>query len=596
MSIAETRKQKFQRHSATAKPTTTEPRHPLGRKAKILLSSVFGPYARDDEYGSRAMNPMELWHNQVTRVQGAFSLRMFHRSWGLMLIQANIETRCTCLDFPSLDRFIEEIRDNDYDIVGVSGIVPNLLKVKKMCELIRQHLPKATIVIGGHIVNLPDLPELIDADHFVRGDGVRWFRRFLGEDVSAPIAHPLVLSAFDRRAMGMKISFAPNTDSATLIPSVGCPLGCNFCATSAMFGGKGKSVDFYPKARDLFEIMCQLEEKMHLRSFFVLDENFLLKRDRALGLLELMQTHNKPWALYVFSSANALSKYTMEELVALGVSWLWLGLEGKDSQYSKLNSTDTRDLVRRLRENGIRVLGSTIIGMEDHTPENIDDVIDLAVSHDVDFHQFMLYTPVAGTPLYAQHAQAGTLMGPDEIPFSDTHGQFRFNFRHPHIRNGRETEYLLRAFTKDFQINGPSVLRVVRTTINGWRKYRNHRDPRIRNRIKWETGGIATTFSASLWAGRKWFKDNPPVAKLIDAMLQDVYKEFGIVARLAGPTVGRYIYRKIKQENARLASGLTYEPPTFYQRNYVETKASAPKATLIESVTASSQHISAVNK
>ena len=56
--------------------------HPLGSRAKILLTSVFGPYAQDDEYGSRAMNPMELYHNQVTRVQGAFSLRMFHRSVG----------------------------------------------------------------------------------------------------------------------------------------------------------------------------------------------------------------------------------------------------------------------------------------------------------------------------------------------------------------------------------------------------------------------------------------------------------------------------------------------------------------------------------
>ena len=74
----------------------------------MLLSSVFGPYAQDDEYGSRAINPMELYHNQVTRVQGPFSLRMFHRSWGLMLIQANIEAPCTLLDFPTLDRFIEE--------------------------------------------------------------------------------------------------------------------------------------------------------------------------------------------------------------------------------------------------------------------------------------------------------------------------------------------------------------------------------------------------------------------------------------------------------------------------------------------------------
>src|SRR5512137_120963 len=106
--------------------------HPLGSRANVLLCSVFGPFGRDDEYGSRRMNPMELYHNQVTRTQGAFSLRMFHRSWGLMLIQANIEAPCTLLDFPTLDRFVEEITTRQYDIIGISSIIPNTLKVEKM--------------------------------------------------------------------------------------------------------------------------------------------------------------------------------------------------------------------------------------------------------------------------------------------------------------------------------------------------------------------------------------------------------------------------------------------------------------------------------
>ena len=46
-------------------------RHPKGSGARILLTSVFGPYAQDDEFGSRRINPMELYHNQVTREQGA---------------------------------------------------------------------------------------------------------------------------------------------------------------------------------------------------------------------------------------------------------------------------------------------------------------------------------------------------------------------------------------------------------------------------------------------------------------------------------------------------------------------------------------------
>jgi hypothetical protein len=50
---------------------------PQGNKIRILLSSVFGPYAQDDAYGSQAINPMELYQNQVTSLQGGFSLRCF---------------------------------------------------------------------------------------------------------------------------------------------------------------------------------------------------------------------------------------------------------------------------------------------------------------------------------------------------------------------------------------------------------------------------------------------------------------------------------------------------------------------------------------
>jgi hypothetical protein len=35
-----------------------------------------------------------------------------------MLIQANISAPCTLLDFPSLDRFIEELHCHQYDVAG----------------------------------------------------------------------------------------------------------------------------------------------------------------------------------------------------------------------------------------------------------------------------------------------------------------------------------------------------------------------------------------------------------------------------------------------------------------------------------------------
>jgi hypothetical protein len=558
-----------------------QPKHPLhgkGTGARVLLTSVFGPYAQDDEFGSRAINPMELYHNQVTRLQLGFSLRMFHRSWGIKLIQENISAPTTLLDFPTRERFIEEISSQRYDVVGITSIIPNVGKVAHMCKLIRRHLPQAQIVVGGHLANLPGLESHIDADHIVRGEGVRWMRLYLGQNPDAPIKHPQLLSGLGMRSMGLTVSEKPGDTAATLIPSVGCPMGCNFCSTSAMFGGKGRCYHFYETGDELYEVMCELERGMRVRSFFVMDENFLLYRKRALRLLELMQRDDKAWALYVFSSANVLQSYSIEQLVGLGISWVWIGLEGENSRYAKLKRANTKELVRTLQSHGIRVLGSTIIGLEEHTPENIDKAIEYAVEHDTEFHQFMLYTAVAGTPLHAELQAAGALLAREEIAIPDTHGQLRFNFKHPHITEGRENEFLLRAFQRDFEVNGPSIVRIVRTLLAGWKRYKDDVDKRVRRRFRWEARHLAVSYSACLWAARRWYRGDKPMMDKISGTLKELYKGLGLKARLVAPLAGRYLYAKLKREERRLRSGWSYEPPTFYEHNVAAAAAARPGA------------------
>ncbi len=554
-------------HAHSPAHAAAQPVHPLRSRAKVLLTSVFGPYGQDDQYGSRRMNPMELYHNQVTRTQGAFSLRMFHRSWGLMMIQANIAAPCTLLDFPTLDRFVEEIRSRQYDVIGISSIIPNQLKVKKMCELIRQHQPDVRIVVGGHIANVPDLAERVDADYVVRGEGVRWFRGFLGENQDRPLHHPMVISGFGTRNLGVCPKERRGDIAATIIPSVGCPLGCNFCSTSAMFGGKGKSVNFYETGDELFHVMDQIAREMGVRSFFMMDENFLFQRRRALRLLELMEQHNKSWSLYVFSSANAIRSYTIDQLIRLGISWVWMGIEGRESQYKKLSGIDTFELVRELQSNGIRVLGSTIIGLENHTAENIDEAIEHAARHDTDFHQFMLYTPIPGTPLHAELSAKGLMKDETEFHVSDIHGQSILNYRHPSLDDRQTAALMLRAFDRDFELNGPSTVRIVRTTLAGWRRHKNHPDPRVRDRYAWEVRELGWAFSAVVGAAKLYYRNRPLMHAKMSALLKEMHAEFGWKSRLASAVGGRWVLRQVRKEEKRLAAGFSYEPATFCERN-----------------------------
>ena len=539
--------------------------HPKGSRACILLSSVFGPYAQDDEFGSRSINPMELYHNQVTRAQGSFSLRMFHRSWGIMLIQENISAPCSVLDFPTRETFARELTTNHYDVVGISSIIVNVGKVREMCRMVRKLSPDSVIVVGGHVAAIPGLEAMVDADHIVRGEGISWMRRYLGEDEHAPIRHPAIVSGLQTRIMGVRLPQRKGGTAATIIPSVGCPMGCNFCTTSAFFGGKGKFVNFYETGDELFDVMCQIEAELKVHSFFVMDENFLLHRARAMRLLERMKQAGKSWELSVFASANAIRKYTMLELVELGVSWVWMGLESPKSSYNKLQGTDIGQLTRELREHGIRVQGSTIIGLEHHTPDNIAEEIESAVGYQTDFHQFMLYTPVPGTPLYQEMADQGRLL--TDVDLADTHGQYKFNFRHGAISREDSKRFLDWAFWRDFERNGPSLYRMCQTMLKGWQRYKNYPDPRVRERFTWQVKKIIGPYNAALWVMEREFKKvNRGVSEKIHKLRREVEKEFPVIARLTAVSLGPILLWSARREEKRLASGRTYEPPTFVER------------------------------
>ena len=541
------------------------PRHPKGIRARVLLSSVFGPYAQDDEFGSRRINPMELYHNQVTREQGAFSLRMFHRSWGILMIQRNISAPTTVIDFPSREDFEAELRANQYDIVGITSIIVNVGKVREMCRIVRQVSPQSTIVVGGHVSAIPGIEEMIDADHIVRGDGISWMRGFLGEDAAAPIQHPEIVSGFGARALGVPLPQTKGSTAATIIPSVGCPMGCNFCTTSAFFGGKGKFLNFYDSGEQLFGVMSEMEAKLGVRSFFMMDENFLLHKRRALELLACMKSGRKPWALYVFSSANAIRQYQVRELVELGVSWVWMGLESPRSSYIKLQDADTHALARELRSHGIKLLGSTIVGLEHHTPENIGEEIEYAVEHDTDFHQFMLYTPVPGTPLYFEMQREGRML--EGVELADIHGQHEFNFRHAAISREDSKRFLDMAFRRDFERNGPSIYRICRTTFEGWMRYKNDADARVRARFAWEARALRDGYAAALWAMEKRLRrTNRAASEKIGELRRAIGREFGLASRVMSRALGPLLLWTAGREEKRLARGSTYEPRVIIER------------------------------
>ena len=53
----------------------------------------------------------------------------------------------------------------------------------------------------------------------------------------------------------------------------------------------------------------------------------------------------------------------------------------------------------------------------------------------------------------------------------------------------------------------------------------------------------------------------------MSAVLDDLHREFGWKSRLFSAVGSRYVLWRIRREEKLLASGWSYEPPTYYEKN-----------------------------
>ncbi len=440
---------------------------------KLLLTSVFGPYGVDDEFGEKE-NKMELFHNQVTREQGIFSYRFNHGSQGLYFLADNIDMPTAVLDFPSFKRFKKELKKG-YDYIGISFIIPNFKKAKKMARTVRKLSPKSKIILGGHGVNIPNIEKMIDHDFICKGEGVYFLRRLFGEKANKPIRHPLEYSSFNRQVMGAP--WAP--DAGILITGVGCPNKCRFCATSHFFGSY---IPYLKTGQEIFDVCCRYEDEKNITDFGVLDENFLKMKDRALELLALMEKHDRHFTFAVFSSAETLKDIgDLDLLVRMGIVFIWIGVESQKEVYAKNKDTDFHYLLAQLRKRGISVLASSILFLEEHDKHTIWEDIEFVTSLNPDYLQFSPLGPIPGTKLYADyHAQKRII---DTIPYESQHGQGKIWFRHDHFSRDESDDFLRLAFEIDYNRNGASILRAMKTAFSGYVYCKHHQDPRIRARL-----------------------------------------------------------------------------------------------------------------
>jgi len=154
-----------------------------------------------------------------------------------------------------------------------------------------------------------------------------------------------------------------------------------------------------------------------------------------------------------------------------------------------------------------------------------------------------------------------------EVELADIHGQYKFNFRHPAISRDQSKVLLDWAFRLDYQQNGPSVFRLMRTMLQGWRRYRDDADSRVRARIAAEARLLRFGYGAPLWAMERYLRSsNEAVSDRIRALRPEIERELGGLSHLIHRLAGPLLLWCARRDGRRFPAGRRLEPRTFVER------------------------------
>jgi len=444
---------------------------------KILLSSVCQPFGEKhgDGLGTHYAGS---W--QILWAQGIYRPTTTTTQWGIDFIAENLKAPVVTLHYPTIKDFIKEIK-RGYDYIGIAFVYSTARKMIKMVNVIRKHAPNSKIILGGYGTTLGKHLEPY-ADYICKEEGVKFMRKLLGEDVNKPIIQPNITSV-------SKLFSIPLQKDGYVFIGLGCPNGCDFCATSAFFNRK--HIKFLPTGKSIYDAIIRLREinGKDLTSFYFSDEDFLLNKKQLQEFHQCVkQSELPPLSIQTYGSVKALSKLSIKMLVEIGVDFVWIGYEGKHAGYHKQQGKSYKELFTELKSHGISILASMILGFDYQTTEIIQEEFDELMELKPTMCQFLIYGPAFGTPLFDRlNAENRLLPNLFEQPFnfSNIVDGYYLGFKHPNIE-ANEMENIQRSLYKEeFARLGSGAFRKIEDGLIGYKSLKNHSFKRIKEKAEY---------------------------------------------------------------------------------------------------------------
>jgi radical SAM superfamily enzyme YgiQ (UPF0313 family) len=198
--------------------------------------------------------------------------------------------------------------------------------------------------------------------------------------------------------------------------SLACPYNCSYCTNDAVYGRKWNGLD----PEQVAEETCDLVTRYGLELLWIVDDNFLVDKQRALAIAEGILARGTKFKWSIQGSTNLVCRFTVEELKLLRRSGLSQVAQGADSgspKVMKLMSKTFQSLdtiygaADKLSQAGIRPSFNMIFGFpgegEKERRESVALIMDICRRFPGAEFWTNIFTPYPGAPVMERAFELG---------------------------------------------------------------------------------------------------------------------------------------------------------------------------------------------
>lgn len=317
--------------------------------------------------------------------------------------------------------FIEDIHDVDMsevlsaDLVAISAITSTAPQSYRLADTVRA-AGRIAVLGGTHVSFLPE-EGLEHADFVVRGEGEFAFQELVdaiqaGEGFEkiqnlSYLADGRVVNNPERaKIANLDVNPIPDYRLITgwkpggvisVATSRGCPFSCTFCSVPGMYGHAFRT-------HSIGRVLEELESHRGNMYTFFADDIFTANKKRVKELLRGMidrdltpewgaqvrtETVDDPELLQLMRDSNCFNVYVGFE----SINPRTLKLFQKKQDVAKIERS-----IERFHAHKIRIHGMFVVGSDEDEVETLDATAEFALKHDIDSIQFMILTPIPGSP------------------------------------------------------------------------------------------------------------------------------------------------------------------------------------------------------